>query len=215
MARLLGRAATGCHTPRMDDEPRMDAARPSNLAGFALSTGGALVLAISCRLDWVTVGFSQLPNSQTTYIGTDIGAGRVALGAAVLLLILVLVGRIVADRWRPAISIAMLVIATVAAAFAGWFAIAAPDHYSPVDNDQLVTALAQALKKTPDEIRAGLANVVSQLGGYTHLGPGPWVALVGGVLAIVGAALTLRWARALPTTDPAADATRAEPPAES
>lgn len=200
----------------MDNEPRTDASRPSNLlfVGFALSIGGALVLAVASRLDWVTVGFSQLPNSQSIYIGTDIGAGRFALGAAVLLLILVLVGRVVDRRWRAAISIAMLVIAAVATAFAGWFAISAPNHYSPVDNDQLVAALAQALKKTPDEIRAGLANVVSQLGGYTHLGPGPWVAMVGGALAIVGAALTLRWARGLPSTDPAAEPTPAEPPAE-
>jgi hypothetical protein len=184
------------------------------LTGFALSIGGALVLAVASRLEWVTVGFSQLPNSQSIYIGTDIGAGRFALGAAVLLLILVLLGRAVDRRWRAAISIAMLVIAAIATAFAGWFAISAPDHYSPVDNDQLVAALAQTLKKTPDEIRAGLANVVSQLGGYTHLGPGPWVAMVGGALAIVGAALTLRWARALSSTDPAAEPTPAKPPGE-
>jgi hypothetical protein len=184
------------------------------LAGFALSIGGAVVLAVASRLDWVTVGFSQLPNSQSIYIGTDIGAGRFALGAAVLLLILVLVGRVVDRPWGAAISIAMVVIAAVATAFAGWFAISAPDHYSPVDNDQLVEALAQALQKTPDEIRAGLANVVSQLGGYTHLGPGPWVAMVGGALAIVGAVLTFRWTRALPSTDPAAEPTAAEPPAE-
>jgi len=187
----------------------MDASHPSNLrlAGFALTAGGALLLGIASRLDWVTVGFSQIANSQTTYIGTEVGAGRVALGAAVLLLVLVLVGRVVGDRWRTAISIAMLVVAAVAAAIAAWFAISATDHYSPVDNDALVAALAQALQRTPDEIRAGLANVLIQFGGYTHLGPGPWVAIVGAALAVAGAVLTLRWSRLLRTAHGAGAAT--------
>jgi tryptophan-associated transmembrane protein len=198
----------------MDDEPRLDASRPSNLrlAGFALTVGGALLLGIASVLDWVAVGFTQMPNSQTTDIGTEVGAGRIALGAAVLLLILVVAGRMVADRWRTVISIAMIVIAGLATAVAAWFAISAADHYSPVDDDRLVAALAQAFHKTPDEIRAGLTNVVNQLGGYTHLGPGPWLAIAGGILAIVGGVLTLRWARRLRTNEGAGEpASSAEP----
>jgi hypothetical protein len=97
----------------------------------------------------------------------------------------------------------------VGAALAAWFIVAAPDHYSPVDDERLVSALSAILKKTPDEIRAGLASVIAKLGGYTHVGPGPWVVIAGGVLAAVGGVLTLRWTNRL-----RASAT-AEEPAQS
>ena len=45
-----------------------------------------------------------------------------------------------------------------------------------------------------NEIRSALVSVIDQLGGYTHVGPGPWVVIAGGVLAIVGGILTFRWA---------------------
>jgi hypothetical protein len=177
------------------DEPRLDASRPSNLrlAGFAFTAAGALLLGVASRLNWVTLGSPQLP-PETPYLGTELGAGKISLAAGILLLILVLVVRVAPGRWRSIVSVAMIVIAAVATLFASWFAISAADHYSPTNNAGIVDALAAALHKTPDEIRAQMTSLIDQAGGYTHLGPGVWLAIVGGVVAIVGGALTLRWA---------------------
>jgi hypothetical protein len=191
----------------MDAEPRLDASRPSNLrlAGFALTAGGALVMGIGARLDWVTVGLGQVPNSQSVDKGADLLAGKIALGCAIAVLILVLVGRATSGRWRTALGVVVIALAAFVAGLAAWFIIAAPDHYSPVDNDRLVAALAAVFKKTPDEIRAGLASTIDQLGGYTHVGPGPWVVIAGGVLVIAGGVLTLRWARRLRASEGAGE----------
>jgi hypothetical protein len=43
--------------------------------------------------------------------------------------------------------------------------------------------------------------VIDQLGGYTHVGPGPWIVIIGGVLVITGGILTVRWARAIARHD--------------
>jgi tryptophan-associated transmembrane protein len=177
------------------DEPRLDASRPSNLrlAGFAFTAVGALLLGVASRLTWVTLGSSALP-PETSYLGTELGAGKIALAAAIMLLVLIVVVRTVEGRWRTILSIVMILIAAVAAAFAAWFALSAADHYSPTNNDAMINALAAALHRTPDQIRADMTTLIDQAGGYTHLGPGVWVAIVGGVVAIVGSVLTLRWA---------------------
>jgi tryptophan-associated transmembrane protein len=196
-----------CHTAGMETQPRLDTSRPSNLrlAGFALTAVGALVMGVGARLDWVTVGLGQIPNSQSVDNGADLLAGKIALGCAIAVLILVLVGRATSGRWRIALGIVTIALAAFVAALAAWFIVGAPDHYSPVDNERLVAALAAVFKKTPDEIRAGLASTIDQLGGYTHVGPGPWVVIVGGVLVIVGGVLTLRWARRLRQNDGAGE----------
>jgi hypothetical protein len=80
---------------------------------------------------------------------------------------------------------------------AGYFIWAAPTHYSPVDDERLVTALANATGRSIEEVRTALAQVIDQLGGYTHVGPGPWIVLIGGVLVIVGGVLTLQWSARL------------------
>ena len=192
----------------MDDEPRLDASRPSSLrlAGFALTAVGALLLGIGSRLVWVTVGLGSVSGSQTAYLGTDLGAGKIALGGAAAVLVLVLIARMT-SRWRRWVSVAIIAVGSLVAALAGWFIVAAPDHYSPVDDERLVSALSGILRKSPDEIRAGLASVIDKLGGYTHVGPGPWVVIVGGVLVAVGGILTLRWTNRLRASASADDST--------
>jgi tryptophan-associated transmembrane protein len=177
------------------DEPRLDASRPSNLrlAAFALTAGGALLMGIGALVTWVTVGIADQLAVQTVTPGTDLSGGLITLVCAVVVLVLVVVSRFVTGTMRRVLSIVVIAAGVLAAAVAGYFIWAAPTHYSPVDDDNLVTALANATGRSIDEVRAALAQVVDQLGGYTHIGPGPWIVLIGSVLVVVGGVLTLQW----------------------
>jgi hypothetical protein len=181
------------------DEPRLDASRPSNLrlAAFALTAGGALLMGIGSLLTWVTVGIADQLAVQTVTPGTDLSGGLITLICAVVVLVLVLVSRFVTGTIRRVMPIVVIAAGALATAVAGYFIWAAPTHYSPVDDERLVTALANATGRSIEEVRTALAQVIDQLGGYTHVGPGPWIVLIGGVLVIVGGVLTLQWSARL------------------
>jgi hypothetical protein len=180
----------------METSPRLDASRPSSLrlVSFVAIAAGALIMGVGSLLTWVTVGFKDQLSIQTVSPGTDLSAGIITLVSAVVILVLVLVSRFVADGVRRVIAVVIIAAGALSSGLAAWFIIAAPDHYSPVEDESLVNELAQVLGKSVDEVRNALASVIEQLGGYTHVGPGPWVAIVGGVLVIAGGVLTLRWA---------------------
>jgi len=192
----------------MEAEPRMDASRPSNLrlVAFVLTAGGALVMGIGSLLTWVTVGIADQLSVQTVSPGTDLAAGLFTLVSAVVILVLVVMSRLVGDRARRILAGVVILLGALSALLAAWFVKAAPDYYSPIDDQKLIDAIASATGRSPDQVRAALATVIDQLGGFTHVGPGPWVVIVGGALAIAGGILTLRWATAIgspsPTSEP-------------
>ncbi len=191
----------------MEAAPRMDTSRPSNLrlAAFALTAFGALVIGVGSILTWVTVGFANLGAISSTSKGTDLRDGKITLVCAVVTLILVLASRLVSDTARAVMAGIVVVAGALAAALAGWFIRSAPTNYPPIDSDAIVANLAAQYGKAPDEIRATLASQVGQLGGYTHVGAGPWVTLIGGLMVVVGGILTVRWAARLSAAHVAAD----------
>jgi hypothetical protein len=182
--------------------PRLDASRPSTrrLAAFALTVVGALLMGLGSLLTWVTVGFSDQLSIQTVSPGTDLSAGLITLIAAVVILVLVIMSRVVAGPARRGMAAVIVAAAALSTALATWFVITASDHYSPTDDDRLVNALAQIMGKSVEEVRSALAVVIDQLGGYTHVGLGPWIAMLGGLLAIAGGILTYGWASRVTTT---------------
>jgi hypothetical protein len=184
------------------DEPRLDASRPSNLrlAGFALTAGGALLMGIGSVLTWVTVGIADQFSVQTVSPGTDLSGGVITLVCAVVVLVLVVVSRFVPGTVRRWISVVVIVAGAVASAVAGYFIWAPPPHYSPVDDQRLVDAIATATGRPVDDVRTALAQIIDKLGGYTHVGPGPWLVLIAGVLVIAGGVLTLLWSERLQRT---------------
>jgi hypothetical protein len=157
-------------------------------------------MGLGSLLTWVTIGFEDEISIQTVSPGTDLAAGLFTLVAAAVILVLLLVSRAVADTVRRIIAVVIVALGVAATGLATWFIVSAADHYSPVDDDRLVNTLAQIMHKTVDEVRTALASVIDQLGGYTHVGPGPWVVIAGGVLVIAGGVLTLVWARRVGTS---------------
>jgi Tryptophan-associated transmembrane protein (Trp_oprn_chp) len=198
----------------MQAEPRMDASAPSalRLAAFALTAGGALVMAVGSLLTWVTVGIADAAGLPPTVSpGTDLSAGLCTLVAAVAILVLIVVSRLVSDVARRILAAVVILLGALSALLAAWFIKAAPGYYSPVDDQRLVDAISSATHKTPDEVRAALAQVIDQLGGYTHVGRGPWIVIAGAVLAIIGGVLTLRWAKGIASPTPVLDEGVGEP----
>jgi hypothetical protein len=183
----------------METQPAMDASRPSTLrlAGFMLVVAGALVMGVGSIMMWVTVGIAGAQSVRTVSPGIDVAAGIIALICAVVILVLVILSRVVRDSARTAVAWTVIGASTVAAVVSAWFIYAAPDYYSPVDDETLVSALAQATGRSVEEVRKALVHVIDQLGGYTHVGPGPWVVILGAALVIAGGFLTLMWAKRL------------------
>jgi len=187
----------------------MDTSRPSNLrlAAFGLTALGALVVGIGSILTWVTVGFTQPELAALTSAtkGTDITDGKVALGCAVVTLILVIASRVVSDVVRAIMAGIVVVAGGLATAVALLFMSSAPTKYTPIDSGSLVEKIATLLGKSADEVRAALAAVSEKLGPYTDVGAGPWVVVAGGLMVMVGGVLTVRWAARLSAAHVAAD----------
>jgi hypothetical protein len=179
----------------MEPAPAFDASAPSPLRlwGFLLTVLGALLAGVGALLTWVTVGFTTPPIASASK-GVDLWEGLVVLGCAVLLLVGILATRALRSRGSRTLAAAVLTGAGfVAMAIAGAFLVTAPSRFSPVDATKLVDTLARALGQPVDQVKQALQQATAQLGPYTTVGAGPWLALAGGVLGLVGGILALAW----------------------
>ena len=193
----------------MEPAPQMDASRPSSLRliAFVLVAVGALAIGVASVLTWVSAGFTQPELAGLTSVtkGIDTNEGKVALGCAVVALILVLVSRIVSDTVRAVLAGMMVVVGALAAVAGALFISSASTNYSPIDSESIINQLAAQLGHSPDEVRAALATVADQLGPYTNVAAGPWIVIAGGIAVAVGGVLTVRWAARLSADHAAAD----------
>jgi hypothetical protein len=166
----------------MDARPPIDASRPSGLrlAGFALAIGGALLMGVGATRTWVTVGIEGLDPTNTVIPGIDLPDGKIVLGAAAVLLVATLAGRLVRDRsLRMGLAALAIAAGAIGAATAGAFLSGGLDR-------QVVVG---AIGIPRDQWET--------LGVIREFGPGPMLALTGGVLGFVSGVLTLAWAQRL------------------
>ena len=189
--------------------PQMDTSRPSNLRliAFALTAVGALAIGVGSVLTWVSAGFTLPALAGLTSVtkGLDTNEGKIALGCAVAALVLVVVSRVVSDAARAVLAGVLVVVGASAAVVGAMFISSASTNYSPIDSDSIVNRLAVELGHSPDEVRAALATVSSQLGPYTNVGLGPWIVIAGGIMVAAGGILTVRWAARLSADHAGAD----------
>ena len=188
----------------MEPSPALDTSPPSplRLVGFLLVVVGALLAGVGALQTWVTVGIANQPQLDTPTKGTDIWQGLVVLGCAAILLVGLLVSRAVKGRTRTAVGGLLVAAGIVAAAVAGAFLATASSAYSALDDQKVIDALAKAIGATADQVRA---KACAAFGCTTTVGSGPWLAIAGGVLGLVGGIVVLAWAsRITPEDLPAA-----------
>lgn len=164
----------------------MDASTPSSLrlAGFVCSMVGAILIGVGATTTWITVGIGAGGNADTVIPGTDMIDGVVALVCAVAVLVGVL-GTRMASRPGARKMLASVAIAAgfVAFAIGGAFLLVGPSR----------SAVLDAVGMPVSDFEAN--------GGFRELGPGPYLVLLGGILAFVGGVLSLAWASRISAPD--------------
>ncbi len=169
-----------------ESEPRFDMSPPTGLRvrAFLFSVLGALLMGVGAVANWVTVGI-PIETAHTSLRGVDLTEGRIVLFLSLIVLVVVVGSRVVPSR-----RVRQLLAALELAAGLATVAIAAAFLVDGRDHQAVIRALG-----IPREMWA-------QLGAFRDLGPGPYVALVGGVSCALGGVLTLLWARRLSGNDP-------------
>lgn len=164
------------------------------VAGFLTTALGALLAGIGAVLTWVTVGIEGQAQLDTRSPGIDLVDGVVVLVGAGAMLIAVLASRLAGTRTARRVSaVVCLVAGLVVMATAGAFLLTANSRFDPVSSDELIGAIAMDTGVPIAEVREQLDAILDDLGGFTEIGPGPSVALVGGLLGAVGGVLILAW----------------------
>ena len=148
----------------------------SRIAGFVVASVGALLMGIGATATWITVGIPNEP-AHTAIRGTDLTDGLVVLLCAILTLAAVVATRI-AGWWsaRKAFGASAAIAGLVAVAIGVAFLIGGKDR------DAVIKALG-----IPRDIWL-------QFGAFRNLGPGAYLALIGGILGVFGGLMIVLWA---------------------
>jgi hypothetical protein len=150
---------------------------PLRLAGFLATAMGAIGLGLGAVLTWVTVPAPKdvAGDVDLVYKGLDIGAGKVALVAALVLLVgLIALRGARTRRGETVIAIVIILAAAAGATAALYILIFANRRYGLPDQPSVTRGLGVIL------------------------------ASAGGIVAILGGVLDLAWARA-PIEGPSPD----------
>jgi len=148
----------------------------SRTSGFVVASVGALLMGVGATVTWITVG---IPNetAHTAIRGTDLTDGVVVLLCAVVTLAAVFATRIVGSAGaRQAASALAAIAGLVAGAIGVAFLVAGKDR------DAVIEALGIP------------RDVWLQFGVFRDLGPGAYLAVLGGLLGVVGSLMIVRWA---------------------
>ncbi len=183
-------------SPDMDRTPRVDASRPSplRLAGFLTTVAGGLLAGVGATLTWVTVGIEVAEGIDSVTKGIDLWDGQVVLACALVMLIAVLVTRMASsDGLRRSFAAVVIGAGFVTLAVATAFVLSATTRFDPVEDDALVSAIAEASGVPEDQVRASIDDTLEELGAFTTVGPGPYLAIAGGLAGVVGGVLVLAW----------------------
>lgn len=160
------------------------------LAGLLLVALGALLMGIGALMPWVRTSYAEIPDEVSpTYFGIDLADGKVVLGLAVVILVALIVSRVARSVSVARAAALVIIVAAFAGAGVAVFTLFSADARV---RDSAVETLLKAAGDPTDEQRASIEEDTE-----LKLAVGPFAAIGGGILAVVGGALTLAWANAL------------------
>ena len=175
-------------------------ARPTGLriAGFVCVALGAVLAGVGATREWVAVGFpadTQHAIDQSVP-GIDVWEGKVVLFAAAASLLVLLAMRISGSAsTRRGLAIVLIVLGAACIALPVVDAIRANDRFAnDAGVERYVRFLAVRSSLPEDVIREQLAEQFRR-DLRVELSPGVWITVAGGVLLVVGGALSVAWVR--------------------
>ncbi len=148
----------------------------SRTAGFIVASVGALLMGGGATATWITVGIAN-ESAHTPIRGTDLPDGVVVLLCAILALAAVIATRIAgSSSARKALGALVAVAGLVAGTTGAAFLVGGKDR------DTVIEALGIP------------RDMWSQFGAFRDLGPGAYLALIGGLFGVFGGLMMMLWA---------------------
>ncbi|HEX6231021.1 MAG TPA: hypothetical protein VF029_04865 [Actinomycetota bacterium] len=180
---------------------------PLRLAGFLLLAGGAVAAGIGATREWAIVGFPQdeAGAADVPFRGTDVWEGKAVLLVAVAALVCLLALRL-AQRasTRKALAVLLIAFGLAVATLPAIDALRSTDRFGGGEGlDRMVSVFAARLELPEEVVRQQLE---AQHGAALRVdvAAGLWLSATGGLLLILGGALSLAWAsRGRPPAPPA------------
>lgn len=164
---------------------------PRNLrsAGFVCAAVGALLAGVGGLLPWVTTALSGVPSELSpTYVGIDLPDGIVVMALAVVMLVATLMTRAgTGNVARRGMATVVIVSSFLVVGVAGASIVTADGRFKSTAVDDVVDDFTP--QEATGEQRARIEDLLE-----LRIGPGPWLALLGGAIGAVGGVLTLAWA---------------------
>lgn len=195
--RLLGTGHIGCDDAPMNEllegaAPAGDdssESTPMRLAGFGLTAFAGMLIGVGALMPWVRSSIVGFPDELSPmYYGIDLPDGLVVLVAAAVVLAGLAITRLTpSHRARRLATGAIIAGSFVALSVAGVAALTAAGRFEPAVVDDVLGDLDPSGIVTADQ-REQIEELVE-----TRLEPGPFVAIAGGVLGIIGGLLVLSW----------------------
>lgn len=178
--------------------------RPSRLrlAGFLTTAIGGALLGIGALRMWGSVGLSADidPNRALAgaIFGIDVWEGKLALAAAVFVLVGMLALRLARSAAiRRLVAVAITIVGFGAAALALTVALDAQGRFVQAEGlDAYARALSEQLDLPLDQVRNDIEEVFFE-NLVVETAPGVWLAVVGGTFAGIGGITSIAWARRL------------------
>jgi hypothetical protein len=173
-------------------------ARPTGLrvAGFVCVALGAVLAGVGATREWVAVGFTADTEhaADLSVHGIDVWEGKVVLFAAAAALLVLLAMRISGSRGtRWSLAILLIGIGVLCIALPVVDAVRARDRFGGGEGlERFVASLSVRLGLPKDVIHEQLAEQLHEE-LRVEVSPGLWLTASGGVLLVVGGALSLAW----------------------
>ena len=175
-------------------------ARPTGLrvAGFVCVALGAVLAGVGATREWVAVGFSADTEhaADLSVHGIDVWEGKVVLFAAAAALLILLAMRISGSAsTRRGLAVVLIVLGAACIALPVVDAARARDRFGGSEGlERFVASLSVKLGLPKDVVREQLSEQLDQE-LRVEVSPGVWLTAAGGVLLVVGGALSVAWSR--------------------